>query len=429
MKHKFLMTTFLATTALATNAWAVSCPDGTTLNTNCWSCGDNCTASLVNGKMTISGTGPMTDYTYTKESSTNRYTDAPWFSKISQITSVEIESGITTIGLGAFQKATNLTSVSIPNTVTTIRDRAFESTGVVHMTLPDSVQNIDYGAFYMASSLQSINIPSGAVLGDWVFEKATSLSDITLPMDTTVGRGAFKHTAITSLDMPANMTLGVADFDSDPIKHVTLPEGLVKIPEGLFAVSDLETVVIPSSVKEIDKKAFNACENLQSVTLPDGLESIGYWAFRLTPITEITIPDTVKFIADEAFNHCMNLTSVTFSPTDDLVIEPDAFHDLQSKISSGQITFNCAGDIEKCRAKLRAAGYNTCTIAQAAYDIKDENGKKIRHMNADGTYYDYPDEVAGGFGGISSSLGKMWSAPASGGQHPYDADSLSLQLF
>jgi len=42
----------------------VTCPENSSEGSLCWKCGDNCTAKLeTNGKMTISGTGDMYDYT------------------------------------------------------------------------------------------------------------------------------------------------------------------------------------------------------------------------------------------------------------------------------------------------------------------------------------------------------------------------------
>jgi len=365
MKKSFL-SILLATTALTSNAWAVSCPAGTTLNTNCWSCGNDCTASLVNGKMTISGTGAMTDWTYTNNNG-NRTTNTPWFSKISQITSVEIENGITTIGLGAFQKATNLTSVSIPTSVTKISDRAFESAGLANLTLPNSVQSIGFSSFAW-TNLQTLDIPSSVTsIGQWAFGRTYSLETVNFPASLT--------------------DIGALSFYESGVQNVTLPSSLETIRHELFSLTSIESIEIPASVKTIEHNAFNESD-LKSITFAEGLESIGYRAFRWTDIEEIVLPDTVKRIDDEAFSHCMNLTSFTFTPRDDLVIDPDAFHD----ITPGQLTFKCAGELEKCRAKLNASGYSSFNVEQAEYDIKDENGKKIRHVNADGTYYDYPEE-------------------------------------
>lgn len=81
------------------------------------SCGDNVTWSLSSdGTFTISGTGDMVNY---------GYNEAPWYNIRSQIKTVIIEDGVTSIGNSAFQYCSSLTSVAIPNSVTSIGSNAF----------------------------------------------------------------------------------------------------------------------------------------------------------------------------------------------------------------------------------------------------------------------------------------------------------------
>ena len=80
------------------------------------SCGDNVKYSLdtSTGVLTISGTGKMTDYSGT---------DSPFYQN-TNIKSVIIESGVTSIGSYVFYKCTRLTSVTIPNSVKSLGDNA-----------------------------------------------------------------------------------------------------------------------------------------------------------------------------------------------------------------------------------------------------------------------------------------------------------------
>ena len=77
------------------------------------SCGDNVTYSLdtETGVLTISGTGDMYSY-------------GPFYEN-TNIKSVIIENGVTSIGDGVFQGCTSLRSVTIPDSVTSIGDDAF----------------------------------------------------------------------------------------------------------------------------------------------------------------------------------------------------------------------------------------------------------------------------------------------------------------
>ena len=81
-------------------------------------CGDNLTWTLDDeGTLTISGTGAMADYTSNS---------SPWYPFNSDITSVLIEDGVTSIGKRAFSYCPSLTEVTIGNGVTSIGESAFE---------------------------------------------------------------------------------------------------------------------------------------------------------------------------------------------------------------------------------------------------------------------------------------------------------------
>ena len=81
---------------------------------------------------------------------------------------------------------------------------------------------------------------------------------------------------------------------------------------GAFHFMNLESVVIPSSVKRIGEEAFSGCEKLKNVSIGSGVTTIGALAFLGCPSLEsIVIPDNVTTIEENAFESCVNLKSVT----------------------------------------------------------------------------------------------------------------------
>ena len=98
------------------------------------------------------------------------------------------------------------------------------------------------------------------------------------------------------------------------ITTVTLCEGLEKIGEGAFANCTLiQRIILPDTVKLIQKWAFIHCSGLTAVSLGDGLEEIEQKAFNMcTSLNEINIPSTIKAIDESAFNYCSSLTRVRF---------------------------------------------------------------------------------------------------------------------
>ena len=99
-------------------------------------CGDNLTWTLDSeGTLTITGTGAMSDSCYEFQNNSN-------------ITSVVIKEGVTSIGYGAFINCVDLTTV----------------------TLPKSLTEIGNASFYGCNKLASIAIPGGVTtIGDSVF--------------------------------------------------------------------------------------------------------------------------------------------------------------------------------------------------------------------------------------------------------------------
>ena len=136
-------------------------------------CGANATWCFDpdTGKLIISGTGAMYNYSY--------YTQ-PWYNYKVYITSVVIENGITSIGNFAFDSCAILKSITISDSVTSIGDFAFQyCTSLTSVTIPDSVESIGIGAFSGCTGLTSITIPDSVEsIGSNAFYKCTNITDV-----------------------------------------------------------------------------------------------------------------------------------------------------------------------------------------------------------------------------------------------------------
>lgn len=76
---------------------------------------------------------------------------------------------------------------------------------------------------------------------------------------------------------------------------------------------DVESVVIPSNITIIGTGAFAHCTNLTSIQISDTCKEIRSGAFEYCEkLTHVDIPDSVEEIEDSAFYSCDNLTSVSF---------------------------------------------------------------------------------------------------------------------
>ena len=157
-------------------------------------CGENLTWTLdTDCELIISGTGAMTNYTYSSL--------APWrnymirsvriedgvtaigrmaFMGCSGVTSVEIADSVTDIGALAFSSCSNLESISIPAGVTVIDEDTFRGCrSLKNIEISGKITEIGYGAFYGCSSLTSITIPDSVTgIGDHAFSYCDSLQAV-----------------------------------------------------------------------------------------------------------------------------------------------------------------------------------------------------------------------------------------------------------
>ena len=242
MKKRFiglLLTFCLIMVLIPSTAWAAEIVDSGI-------CGDDLTWSLDKaGTLTISGTGPMADYTYSSA--------APWFSYRESITALNIGSDVTSIGDFAFYRCRYLGDVEIP----------------------DSVQNVGMLAFNGCGTIEKITIGSGL---------------------NSIGELAFDCGGLLEFSVStANSTYCSVDgvlFSKDMTQLIRFPAYYA----GQY--------VIPDEVQDLERYAFSDSSRLTSIVLPEGLASISFGAFRECSVLEsIYIPLSVKSIEYAAFQN------------------------------------------------------------------------------------------------------------------------------
>ena len=145
-------------------------------------CGDSATWTLDStGTLTISGTGPMYNYSLW---------DNPWCdialrsSGIStRVVNAVVSSGVTALGERALADCGSMVSVSLPETLLTVGESCFMSSDALRsITIPNSVRSIGLGAFTACKNLSRVTLGRGLQrIGGQAFRECSSLSSIVIP--------------------------------------------------------------------------------------------------------------------------------------------------------------------------------------------------------------------------------------------------------
>ena len=314
-------------------------------------CGADAVYTLKDGVLTISGTGAISEYS---------------FSSREDITSVVIEEGITNIAYDVFNSCTNLKTVSLPSTLKTIGSSAFSyCSSLEEIVIPDGVKVIEYYAFSGCEALRSVTLPKElTTVESQLFQDCTSLEEIEIPGSVTViNSEAFSYcSSLRSLTIPKSVT----NFSSDAVNYcsgletltVLNPEleigGEIKLPSSAviegYAGSDAELLARKSYLTFRDLETgeeslsgqcgdavtfeisedgvltitgegdmyegytFPGSENVTAVEIGEGVTSISDYAFSsFYNLKSVSLPGTLKSIEGNAFRWCYDLSAVTLN--------------------------------------------------------------------------------------------------------------------
>ena len=251
-----------------------------------------------------------------------------------EITTLEIPSGITSIGDGVFLSNKSLTNLTLSSKVSSIGISAFSYCDnlkdvryYIYDDLATYIQN-GHPDFYVGGikyywndqEITTLEIPTSVTsIGNNAFYGCSGLTTLNLPSNvTSIGDRAFGYCSnLTSVDLPSSITkMGdFVFFYCEKLSNVNLPSDITTISTGAFGgCSSLQNINLPSGVTTIGDNAFSDCSNLTNVTLPSALASIGDYAFSgCSNLTNVILPSAFTAIGNVAFSGCSNLANVTLS--------------------------------------------------------------------------------------------------------------------
>lgn len=145
------------------------------------------------------------------------------------------------IWTSGFEGAASLTDITIPASIGRLGTAAFEGTGLTHVTIPDTVQQVDPAVFQNCTKLVSVKLPNGITeIDQYLFANCISLQHVDMPDSITkINIYAFHNcTSLTSLALPKNLSsLSVGCFDKCiNLQHVVVPPSVISFPKDELGV-------------------------------------------------------------------------------------------------------------------------------------------------------------------------------------------------
>lgn len=115
--------------------------------------------------------------------------------------------------------------------------------------------------------------------------------------------------ALATLNIPETVSLSLIIGDSE----VTHQFEVTQIGEYAFsAYENLTSILLPSTILEIENSAFKSCQNLVHINIPNNTTKIGDSGFYgCSMLKDIELGENITSIGISAFSECDNLENIT----------------------------------------------------------------------------------------------------------------------
>ncbi len=341
--------------------------------------------NMKTGDVAITGTGDMYDFDgdfkspfYNSEIKTVTISDGITsigdgvFNGCNQVSAVEIPSSVERIGTDAFANMKKLTDVVVPEGVTSIGDNAFGNSGVAvgelySVVIPSTMESIGNFAFIncdrlgyirsmaeppavSANTFIKVNV-SGCILQvPEEYLQAYKTAEVWKDFNNIVAYNPNEDTFITgqmgeNVYYEWNVNTGhVRVYGTGPSYEFDYSNNKSPLNN-----KNIRSVTVEEGVTFLGDYTFHGCYSLLSADLPSSLEGMGMYFFsQCHSLKHVTLPPKLKTIQQYSFAFCDALESVDL-PEGLTTIEQDVFRDCHSLreiiipssvTSMGELTFN-----------------------------------------------------------------------------------------
>lgn len=237
------------------------------------------------------------------------------FAGCRNLNQVTLGNKLSKIGSFAFSNCSSLTNLQLPDSLKIIEAYAFQSSGLIELNIPRTVENIGNNLFSYCNSLLKLSIPITSDDNSFLNNLFDDTTKNNLQEITVYGNGS-NFTQLSSFSGLITVTL--YDFESIGSRVFRYCNNLHTV--NLYNISTIESEVFKdktnltnvslNGVTNIDSFAFKNCEGLTSITLPEELEFVGNSAFEnCLSLKNIYIQSSIEF-SGSVFKNCYSLENV-----------------------------------------------------------------------------------------------------------------------
>ena len=256
------------------------------------------------------------------------------FVECTALSEVLLPDTLLAIEVAGFMECKSLEEIKLPDSLDYVGQSAFMGTALTQIEIPDSVSEIGYSAFGYSDETTAID--GFLIIGSYNSAAYTYAKDSDDEYDYKndfefiTHEVAAEQAEYNSFDKSMYGDFEYTVIDGEAVitscksvdTKIEVPSEIDGMPvtriyTSAFGNSIAEEIIIPESVKTIDKLAFYYCSSLKNLTI-SGAETIGESAFALcNSLENITISGNCKNIEDdEPFISCMMLKSITVTDGD-----------------------------------------------------------------------------------------------------------------
>ena len=226
------------------------------------------------------------------------------------------------IDTAAFENCKALTDVVLPNGIKTLNNCAFKNSGIVNVTLPSTLEEVNGGEHFYGTALENVY--------------------------------GFENTKITTV--PYAMFRGTSKWTPDVLR---LPATVKIINQYGFADCGAKKIILNPGIETINTEAFVNCRQVTEVYIPDSIVSISNSAF-----SNKVVPNILFFVVstDSAYIETIKAGG-TYATT---VVDYEVYvNDPTSYTSGKHLIYNV----------------NKCVAFNNGEHTVDENNKIINYAN------------------------------------------------